>query len=113
MTDAISTDPVAAPGEPARGAMRHDRRRHVIVFVTLGALTLLELGVVRVPGIARDARIIALIGLAIAKAGFIAYFFMHLKDETRALRLTVLGPFAAPAIYALALMADAGWRFLR
>jgi hypothetical protein len=38
---------------------------------------------------------------------------MHLKDGTRVLKLTVFGPLAAPALYALVLMADAAWRFLR
>jgi len=76
-------------------------------------LTLLELGVIRMPGIGRSAAVVALIGLAIAKAALIAFFFMHLKDETRILRLTVFGPLAAPAVYALVLMADAAWRWLR
>jgi len=93
--------------------VRHSRRQVLVVFVALGALTVLELGVIRMPGIARSAAIVALIGLAVAKAALISFFFMHLKDETRVLKLTVFGPLAAPAVYALVLMADSAWRFLR
>ena len=92
---------------------RHSRRQYLAVFLALGVLTLLELGVIRMPGIVRSAAIVALIGLAVAKAALISFFFMHLKDETRILKLTVFGPLAAPALYALVLMADAAWRFLR
>lgn len=93
--------------------VRHSRRQYLVVFAALGVLTVLELGVIRVPGIGRSAMVAALIGLAIAKAALIAFVFMHLKDETRVLKLTVFGPLAAPALYALVLMADATWRFLR
>lgn len=102
----------AAPATPRAGAL-HSRRQYLAVFVALGVLTLLELGVLRMPGIGSSSAVVALIGLAIAKAALIAFVFMHLKDETRVLKLTVFGPLAAPAVYALVLMADAAWRFLR
>jgi cytochrome c oxidase subunit 4 len=97
----------------AEAPSRHSRRQYLAVFLALGVLTLLELGVIRMPGIGRSAAIVALIGLAVAKAALISFFFMHLKDETRILKLTVFGPLAAPVIYALVLMADAAWRWLR
>jgi cytochrome c oxidase subunit 4 len=96
----------AAPG-------RRPRREYWSVFASLVVLTALELGVIRMPGVGRWPTIVALLGLAVSKAALIVLFFMHLKDETRVLRLTVLGPLAAPAVYALALMADSTWRLLR
>jgi cytochrome c oxidase subunit IV len=99
-------------GAEAAGA-RHSRRQYFMVFGGLAVLTVLELGIIRMPGIARGPAVAALLGLAITKAILIGFFFMHLKDETRVLRVTVLGPLAAPAVYALVLMADSAWRLLR
>lgn len=91
----------------------HARGQYVGVFVALGVLTLVELGVVRTAGIARAAAIPALVLLAIAKAALIALFYMHLRFETRILRLTVLVPLVAPGVYGLVLIADAAWRHVR
>ena len=104
---------VAAHGEHAvpRGATR--RAQYVIVFVVLGVLTLVELGVATTSGIARTGAVVALVSLAIAKAALIALFYMHLRFETRILRLTVLGPLVAPAAYGIILMAEAGVKVLR
>jgi cytochrome c oxidase subunit 4 len=101
----------AHPTPVARGATR--RAQYVVVFAVLGLLTLVELGVVRTPGIAKPAVVLALVALAVSKAALIALFYMHLRFETRLLRLTVLGPLVAPAIYGVILMAEAGTRVLR
>ena len=58
----------------------------MVVFVLLGVLTLVELAVVRTPGIAPSAVVIALVTLAVAKAALIALFYMHLRFETRIMR---------------------------
>ena len=101
----------ARPIPVASGATR--RAQYVVVFVVLGVLTLVELGVVRTPGIAKPAMVVALVAIALAKAALIALFYMHLRFETRLLRLTVLGPLVAPAIYGIILMAEAGTRVVR
>lgn len=88
-------------------------RNYIIVFVLLTALTLAEVGVVHVPGISRSLLISALVLMALAKAGLVLMSYMHLGHETRALKLTVLLPFALPALYAFGLIAEASWRFLR
>lgn len=97
--------------ELPRGATR--RSQYVVVFVVLGVLTLVELGVATTSGIARNAMVIALVALAIAKAALIALFYMHLRYETRILRLTVLGPLVAPAAYGVILIAEAAARSVR
>ena len=86
------------------------RRGYRNVFLVLVALTAAELGLVNVPGIGRGPLIAGLIALALAKAGLVMLFFMHLGGETRALKLTVLSPFLLPAGYAVALIGDALWR---
>jgi cytochrome c oxidase subunit 4 len=101
---------VAAAGIHPRAT---HRAQYVVVFVVLGVLTLVELAVARTAGISRPAVVVALVALAIAKAALIALFYMHLRFETRILRLTVLGPLVAPAIYGIVLVAEASVRAWR
>ena len=87
------------------------RKQYLQIFLFLTALTVLEVGVVYVPGIGSGALVSALIGMALAKAALVALFFMHLKDETRTLKLSVAIPLATPMVYALVLITEAAWRF--
>jgi cytochrome c oxidase subunit 4 len=103
---------LAAAGAGVR-ARATRRAQYVVVFAVLGVLTLVELGVARTPGIARVAVVVGLVALALAKAALIALFYMHLRFETRILRLTVLGPLVAPAVYGVVLIAEASAKVLR
>jgi caa(3)-type oxidase subunit IV len=107
----MESSPTADPSTsaPVHGSLRES----LVVFVVLGILVLFELGIVKMPGIPRGPAMVALIALAISKALLIGFFFMHLRSETRALKLTVLSPFLFPALYALVLVGDAAWRMLR
>jgi len=82
----------------------------MIIFAALTALTVLEVGVVYVPGIARGLMIAALTGMALVKAALVGLYYMHLIHETKALRWSVALPMAAPALYAFVLIAEASWR---
>lgn len=99
---------VPSGGEQASAPSSH--REVAVVFVVLAVLAALELLVVRATHVAREPRIVALVALAAAKGALVILFFMHLRYETRILRLTVLVPFLAPVLYAAALVADAAWR---
>ena len=90
-----------------------ERTPYLAAFGVLIALTLVEIGIVRMGGIPHGAAVVALIAIALAKAALIALFYMHLRYETRILKLTVMGPLVAPAIYGLLLMLDAAARHLR
>jgi caa(3)-type oxidase subunit IV len=90
-----------------------NRREYLVIFVVLFVLTVLEVVVAQLPGIGKTALGVALVTLALAKAAFVALFYMHLKHETRILRLSVAIPLAAPALYAFVLIADAAWRLTR
>jgi cytochrome c oxidase subunit 4 len=79
-------------------------------FAALAVLTVAEIGVIYVPGIARGLLITALVLLALAKAGVVLVVFMHLGHERRGLKLGVLTPFLLPAVYAAVLIAEAVWR---
>jgi len=87
-----------------------NRKEYWIIFFALAALTVLEVGIVYVPGIGKGALFAALCGLALAKATLVGLFYMHLKHETRILRLTVGIPLAVPVFYAFVLIAEAAWR---
>ena len=87
-----------------------NRKEYWTIFAALTVLTVLEVGLVYVPGIAKGLMLSALVLLAVAKAALVGLFFMHLRHETRGLRLTVAIPLATPAVYALVLIADAVWR---
>jgi caa(3)-type oxidase subunit IV len=96
-----------SPEEAARA-----RRQVVKVFVALLAITVVEVAVAS-SSAARGAIVVALVGLAVAKAALVGLFFMHLRQETPVLRWTALGPLVAPGIYGIVLVADAAWRMLR
>lgn len=89
-----------------------NRKQYWIIFLILGALTALEVGVVYIPGIARPLLVVALVSLAVTKAVIVGLYYMHLSHETKGLKLTVAVPVVAPAIYAFALITEATWRLL-
>jgi cytochrome c oxidase subunit 4 len=85
------------------------RKAYVAIFAVLFVLTLLEVGVAYLHG-HRTAVIAALFSLAVVKAVFVALFFMHLKWETRVLRVIVAVPLALPVLYAVVLISEGIWR---
>lgn len=85
------------------------RKQYLMVFVALVVLTALELGVVYM--IRGTPLVVALVGLALAKAMAVALYFMHLRDETRWLRRLVGLPLLTfPPLYAIVLIAEALFR---
>jgi cytochrome c oxidase subunit IV len=95
------------------GHHKPNRKEYMVIFAVLAALTVLEVAVAQIPGISKSLLTIALVGLAVTKAAFVGLFYMHLKHETRILKMTVAIPMSAPALYALVLIADAAWRLTR
>jgi len=107
------TDHARAEQLPVAAAGATRPRQYVVVFALLGVVTLMELGVAGTSGIPRAAAVTALVALALAKAALIALFYMHLRFETRILRLTVLAPLLAPAALGVILIAEAATRSMR
>jgi cytochrome c oxidase subunit 4 len=83
----------------------HSKKEYVIVFVLLTVLTALEVSI-KYLSISRSAMITGLIGLALSKAILVALFFMHLKQETKSLKLVVGLPMLFPALYAVVLIVE-------
>src|SRR5579863_10219095 len=100
-------------GHGGHGTHKVDRRQYMVIFVVLGVLTALEIGVAKLPGISRTLVGIGLIGLAVTKAACVGLYYMHLNHETKVLKLTVAIPMATPAVYALVLITEAAWRLTR
>jgi caa(3)-type oxidase subunit IV len=94
-----------------------NRKEYWAIFGFLFLLTILEVLLAYTPQWtpAIDKRLVVtgLIALAVAKAALVGLFYMHLKHETRVLKLTVAIPLATPAVYALVLISEAAWRLVR
>ena len=92
--------------------MAVNRKKYWQIFAWLSVLTVLEVGVVYIPGISISALVSCLVLMAIAKAALVAYHFMHLSHETKMVRNGVAFCLSIPAIYAIALIGEAAWRLL-
>lgn len=81
---------------------------YVIVFFVLTILTVLEL---MIPGLKTEYsyKAIGLVALAVGKALVVAYFYMHLKEETRWMKLIAAVPISA-ALYAAVLILESMYR---
>ncbi|MEZ4299045.1 MAG: cytochrome C oxidase subunit IV family protein [Polyangiaceae bacterium] len=91
-----------------------NRKEYWVIFVALLVLTVLEVGIAQPSlGISKTLMRLGLVSMALAKAALVAMFYMHLKHETRVLRLTVFIPLATPALYAVVLISEAAWRLIR
>src|SRR4051812_5940413 len=90
------------------------RKQYWAIFGILFVLTVLEVGVAT-PKLKIDRGLVvsALVLLALTKAALVGLYFMHLKQERTALKLTVALPFFFPALYAFVLIGEAGWRLIR
>ena len=91
--------------------MSHDAKDHAEpnywgVWLALLILTILELGVTKLP-VPKFIEIFALCALALTKAAMVAAYFMHLKFERGALILIVMSPLLLSAILYIGLVPDA------
>jgi caa(3)-type oxidase subunit IV len=98
-----------AGSESADHGHKSHVQKYLRVFAALAVLTGLELGVVYA-GLPKATLIALLIGLALAKAGAVALWFMHLADERRVLRLMVGLPLLFPPLYAVVLIMESLFR---
>jgi len=84
----------------------HSRKQYWVVFAVLAVLTVLEIAIAVIPGM-RTFVIIGLIGLALAKAGCVLLWYMHLITESKILKQSVIIPFFFPTLYAVVLVTEA------
>ena len=92
-------------------AVKTHRKQYVFIFIALAVLTALEVGIVQLlDAIGKNLVVIGLIGMAIAKAGLVANYYMHLGHESPLLRRTIYFCLGVPPIYAIVLIAEALFR---
>ena len=83
-------------------------KEYIIIFFALAILTILELYIPSLQ-IAYVMRASSLIFLALGKAFLVAFFYMHLKEETAWLRFIAAVPISA-GIYAIVLILESMYR---
>jgi caa(3)-type oxidase subunit IV len=93
-----------------RQAAPVNRRQYWFIWLYLLVLTLAEVGVANVPALGKGLVVSALVLLAVVKAALVGLFYMHLVHETNVLKWTVVLPLLSPVLYAVVLIAEAGWR---
>lgn len=82
------------------------RRDYFRIFWVLTVLTIVEVGLTKLP-IDRRVMGVLMVGLACTKAAFVGLYYMHLKYEKRSLLWLAALPFPLAGIYAALLMLDA------
>ena len=81
------------------------RKRLMNVFWLLLVVTFIELGVgfiwptLHAAGISKTWLMIVFVGFTVLKAGYIIMSFMHLGDENKWMRWTILGPYCMFVVY--------------
>ncbi len=94
-------------------AQTHEHKSHkkeyLWIFLWLAVLTGIEIWVAEVPGISKLLKGSALTFLAVGKAFMVAFYYMHLKEETKWLRFIAAVPISA-AIFATVLCLEAMYK---
>jgi cytochrome c oxidase subunit 4 len=85
-------------------AARH-RPNYMLIFVFLGLLTAVEVGVT-FTGLVKSVQVPLLIALAIAKATLVGMYYMHLRFEGRLLRFIAVGPLLLAIVLTLPPLID-------
>ncbi|MBP9673912.1 MAG: cytochrome C oxidase subunit IV family protein [Bacteriovoracaceae bacterium] len=85
------------------------KKEYFVIFGILTILTLVELWIPALKNLSSFAKASSLVFLACGKAFLVAYFFMHLKTETKNLKYIALVPLSA-VLYAVALCLESIYR---
>ncbi|MCA9405072.1 MAG: cytochrome C oxidase subunit IV family protein [Candidatus Omnitrophica bacterium] len=82
---------------------------HKKVYITnaiwLTILTVLELGVIHLP-ISKAGQIALLLAFALTKIGLVLMVYMHLRYETKALKMALCVPIPLAVLFLVSLMYD-------
>lgn len=82
------------------------KKEYIIIFVALAVLTAIEIWMAEIPGISKMNKGLGLTGLAVGKAFLVAYYYMHLKEETKWMKFIAAVPIMA-GVYATVLCLEA------
>ena len=91
-------------------AVAHSHKKtYINVFIWLTILTVVEVFVPEIKSLSSFSKGIALIVLASVKAFLVAYYFMHLNEETRWLKFIAAIPLVA-IVYTVVLCLESYYR---
>lgn len=90
-------------------AYKGHTKEYIIVFVILTVLTVVELYIPDLDNVSKFTKGTLLTVLAAGKAFFVAYFFMHLKEEKPWLKFIAAIPLSA-AVFAFVLVLESIYR---
>lgn len=85
------------------------KKEYIFIFILLAVLTAIEIWVAEIPGISKFGKGSALTALAVGKAFVVAYYYMHLKEETKWLKFIAAIPIMA-GVYATVLCLEAMYK---
>ncbi|HXJ33878.1 MAG TPA: cytochrome C oxidase subunit IV family protein [Candidatus Eisenbacteria bacterium] len=88
-------------------ALAHEERRYLQIFLILGILTVVEIGVIYMP-IPHFLIAMALVIFAATKAALVALYYMHLANERNTLTWIALTPAILCVFLLLMLTPDLG-----
>ena len=98
----------AHSNEPHTPHVSH-KKSYIVIFFVLAILTAVEIWVAEVHGIAKFHKGAALTLLAVGKAFIVAYYYMHLNEETKWLKFIAAVPIMA-GVYATVLCLEATFK---
>ena len=87
----------------------HKHPPYLLIWLYLTLLTVAELALAFQLPIARNVKLLVLLGMAVWKALLVALFFMHLKFERWNLRILFIVPLPLAAILMLAVITEKIW----
>jgi len=87
-------------------AHKSHKKEYMLVFVALAVLTVIEIWVAEIRELSKFGKGSALTFLAIGKAFIVAFYYMHLKEETKWMKFIAAVPFMA-GVYATVLCLEA------
>ena len=82
------------------------KKSYIVIFVILAVLTAIEIWVAELHQLSKFAKGSSLTFLAVGKAFIVAYYYMHLKEETKWLKFISAVPIMA-GVYATVLCLEA------
>jgi caa(3)-type oxidase subunit IV len=103
------SDHAHSPAHGDNHVHKSHKKEYIIIFFILAALTALEIWVAEVPGISKFNKGASLTLLAVGKAFIVAFYYMHLKEETKWLKFIAAIPIMA-GVYATVLCLEATFK---
>ncbi len=100
-------------GHHAHSNDHHEHKSHkkeyFVIFIVLGLLTIIEIWAAELKALSKFQKGSALTFLAVGKAFIVAYYYMHLKEETKWMKFIAAVPIMA-GVYATVLCLEATFK---